>query len=171
MRDNYFYNMVDPEEMATFEYLPTYVELLKKCERDYPNYPAISDKVTTYTYRELVKRVARRRDFIYSQGLTPGAKIAVMARNDLDAMELLLAIATAGYTYIMLPNALNAQAIMGISMKFGLEGIFVAEEFMPLAEGLKCKVWSTKSIGDNEADYAQVTKDTVAAIYFTGGTT
>lgn len=171
MKDNYFYNMVDPEEMATFEYLPTYVELLKKCERDYPDYPAISDKITTYTYKELVKRVARRRDFIYSQGLTPGAKIAVMARNDLDAMELLLAIATAGYTYIMLPNALNAQAVMGISMKFGLEGIFVAEEFMPLAEGLKCKVWSTKSIGDNEADYAQVTKDTVAAIYFTGGTT
>lgn len=171
MRDDYFYNMVDPEEMETFEYLPTYVELLKKCERDYPDYPAISDKVTTYTYKELISRVARRRDFIYSQGLTSGGKIAVMARNDLDAMELLLAIATAGYTYIMLPNALNDKALMGISMKFGLEGIFVAEEFMPLAEGLNCKIWSTKSVGDNEAEYAEVTKDTVAAIYFTGGTT
>ncbi len=171
MRDNYFYNMVDPQEMATFEYLPTYVELLKKCERDYADYPAISDKVTTYTYRELIKRVARRRDFLYSQGITPGAKIAVMARNDLDAMELLLAIATAGYTYIMLPNALNSQALKGISMKFELEGIFVAEEFMPLVEDLKCNVWSTKSIGDTEACYAEVTKDTVAAIYFTGGTT
>ena len=69
MKDNYFYNMVDPEEMATFEYLPTYVELLKKCERDYPDYPAISDKVTTYTYKELVKRVARRRDFIFKKSI------------------------------------------------------------------------------------------------------
>ncbi len=171
MRDNYFYNMVDQEEMETFEYLPTYVDLLKKCQRNYGEYPAISDKVTTYTYNQLISRVARRRDFIYKQNMPEGSKIAVMARNDLDAMELLLAIATAGYTYIMLPTALNDKALMGISMKFGLAGIFVAEEFMPLTNELKCNVWPAGSIGESEADYAQVTKDTVAAIYFTGGTT
>ncbi len=167
----YFYDMVDPEEMKTFEYLPTYVDLMEKCKRDYADYPAISDRKTTYTYKELYERVAKRRDFIYGQGLSEGAKIAVMARNDLDAMELLLAIATAGYTYIMLPNALNHDALMEISMKFELAGMFVAEEFMPLAEGLPCKVWASNSIGDKEATPADVKKDTIAAIYFTGGTT
>lgn len=167
----YFYGMVDAEEMSTFEYLPTMVELLEKCKRDYADWPAISDKVTTYTFKELYDNVARRRDFIYAKGLKPGAKIAVMARNDLDAMELLLAIATAGYTYIMLPNALGAEALMGISRKFDLEGMFVADEFKTLTDNLPIPVWSTKATGEKEAPAAEVTKDTVAAIYFTGGTT
>ncbi len=168
---NYFYEMVDKDEMATFEYLPTYVDLLEKCKRDYGEYPAISDKTTTYTYNQLYDNVAKRRDFIYAQGFSEGAKIAVMARNDLDAMELLLAIATAGYTYIMLPNALNHEALMGISMKFELAGMFVAKEFMPLADGLPCKVFPSSSTGEKMAEAANVTKDTIAAIYFTGGTT
>ncbi|MBE5944958.1 MAG: acyl--CoA ligase [Lachnospiraceae bacterium] len=163
--------MVDKEEMATFTYLPTIVELMEKCKRDYADYPAISDKTTTYTYKELYERVGKRRNFIAKQNLPEGSKIAVMARNDLDAMELLLAIATAGHTYIMLPNALGEEALVGISMKFKLAGMFVAEEFMPLAENLTCKVWPTSSIGDEEEPAAQVTKDTIAAIYFTGGTT
>ena len=168
---NYFYDMVDEEDRGKIKYVPTFVDLLEKCKRDYADYPAISDKATTYTYSELYENVAKRRDFIYSKGLKPGAKIAVMARNDLDAMELMLAIATAGYTYIMLPNALNHDALMGISNKFELEGMFVAEEFMPLAKGLPCNVWESSAIGEKLAEPAKVTKDTIAAIYFTGGTT
>ncbi len=168
---NYFYDMVDQDEMATFEYLPTIVDLLEKCKRDYSEYPAISDKVTTYTYKELYDRVARRRAFINSMELPEGSKIAVMARNDLDAMELLLAIATSGHTYIMLPNALGHEALVGISMKFGLAGMFVAEEFMSIAEGVTCPIWPSSSIGDDMAEPAKVTKDNIAAIYFTGGTT
>ncbi len=167
----YFYDMADPEDMATFEYLPTMVDLLEKCKKDYGEYPAISDKVTTYTYNQLYANVARRRDFLYSKGLTPGAKIGVMARNDLDAMELLLAIATAGYTYIMLPNALDKIALNGVAHKFDLEGMFVAKDFENVATNLPCEVWKSCQTGEKEAPPAEVTKDTVAAIYFTGGTT
>ncbi len=168
---NYFYDMVDAEEMKSFEYLPTYVDLLEKCKRDYADYPAISDKVTTYTYKELYDNVGKIRDFLYAQDFPEGSKIAVMARNDLDAMQLLLAIATAGYTYIMLPNALGHDALMGISMKFELAAMFVADEFMPLAEGLPCRVFNSKTTGEKFAEPANVTKDTIATIYFTGGTT
>lgn len=168
---NYFYDKVNQEEMATLTYLPTYVDLMEKCKKDYADYPAISDKTTTLTYSQLYDNLAKRRDFLYKQGLSEGAKVAVMARNDLDAMELMLAIATAGYTYIMIPNALNHDALMGISAKFDLEGIFLAEEFMPLGEGLPCKVWKSSATGTEAAEPAKVTKDTVAAIYFTGGTT
>ena len=51
--DNYFYNMVDPEEMKTLEYIPTIPEFLKFIRKQYSQYPAISNKVTTYTYEEL----------------------------------------------------------------------------------------------------------------------
>ncbi|MGN0367257.1 MAG: class I adenylate-forming enzyme family protein [Wujia sp.] len=171
MVENYFYNMVNPEEMKTLEYIPTFPQFLNMIEERYAEFEAISDKTTTYTYSELVKRVRRRIAFLDSQEIEKGSNIAVMARNDLDAMELFLAIPAAGYTVIMLPNALNDTALFGISKKFDLAGIFVADEFMPLVENLECKKWNSKDIADVEGKFADVTKDTVAAIFFTGGTT
>ena len=48
--NNYFYNMVDPDEMTTLEYIPTIPKFLEFIKKQYSDYPAISDKVTTYTY-------------------------------------------------------------------------------------------------------------------------
>lgn len=169
--DNYFYNMVDPEEMKTLEYIPTIPEFLKFIRKQYSQYPAISNKVTTYTYEELVSRVAKRVAFINSLGLEKGSNIAVLAKNDLDAMELFLAVQAAGHVLIMLPNALNEKALMGISMKFDLVGMFVGKEFTEVTANLPCKTWPSSSIGETEAEFADVSKDTVSAIFFTGGTT
>ena len=94
--NNYFYNMVDTDEMATLEYIPTIPKFLEFIKKQYSDYPAISDKVTTYTYEELVSRVAKRVTFINSLGLEKGSNIAVLAKNDLDAMELFLAIPADG---------------------------------------------------------------------------
>ena len=114
--NNYFYNMVDPDEMTTLEYIPTIPKFLEFIKKQYSDYPAISDKVTTYTYEELVSRVAKRVTFINSLGLEKGSNIAVLAKNDLDAMELFLAIPAAGHVLIMLPNALNDKALAGINL-------------------------------------------------------
>ena len=43
--NNYFYNMVDPDEMATLEYIPTIPKFLEFIKKQYSDYPAISDKV------------------------------------------------------------------------------------------------------------------------------
>ena len=168
---NYFYDCMRPEDLARLPYLPTITELMEKCKREYAELPAISNKTVTYTYDELYDRVARRRRFLSESGLKPGDKVAVMARNGVDAMELYLAITTAGCVVIMLPNALNAQALVGISMKFGLSAMFCEECFMPLAEGVPCAVYPSASMAAEAAPMGEVSKDTVAAIYFTGGTT
>ena len=139
--NNYFYNMVDTDEMATLEYIPTIPKFLEFIKKQYSDYPAISDKVTTYTYEELVSRVAKRVTFINSLGLEKGSNIAVLAKNDLDAMELFLAIPAAGH------------------------------EFTEVTANLPCKTWPSTSIGETESTFADVEKDTTAAIFFTGGTT
>lgn len=82
--------MVDPDEMTTLEYIPTIPKFLEFIKKQYSDYPAISDKVTTYTYEELVSRVAKRVTFIKSLGLEKGSNIAVLAKNNFDAMELSL---------------------------------------------------------------------------------
>lgn len=57
--NNYFYNMVDPDEMTTLEYIPTIPKFLEFIKKQYSDYPAISDKVTTYNMRSLFQELQR----------------------------------------------------------------------------------------------------------------
>ena len=56
-------------------------------------------------------------------------------------------------------------------MKFDLAGMFVGVEFTEVTANLPCKTWPSTSIGETESAFADVEKDTTAAIFFTGGTT
>lgn len=171
-RWQYFPGRVSDEDRARLEYMPTICDLLEKVKKDYGECEAVGNDEVKYTYNELYSRVARRRDFLYNLGLSDGAKVAVMSRNSIDSMEWFLAITSAGYVMIMLPAQLNEQALAGCTMKFGIEALFISDEFAPLAAGLNTKVNPITAISDNEAPMGKnIVKETIAAIYFTGGTT
>ncbi len=72
---------------------------------------------------------------------------------------------------MMMPVSLNAQAVAGISAKFDYNAIVADSEFLPLTEGLKIPVINAGDTSENTSPAADVEKDTVAAIFFTGGTT
>jgi len=127
----YFFGMVEPEEMKTLEYISTLPKFLDFIEKQYSDLPAISNKEVTKTYKELISDVKKRVAYIKAQNLPEGSNIAVMCRNDLDAMELFLAIPAAGHTVLMLPNALNEQALTAISMKFQLSLSVIQSTYLP----------------------------------------
>ena len=171
-RWQYFPGRVSEEDRAKLPYMPTICDLLEKVKKDYGECEAIGNDEVKYTYNELYSRVARRRDFLFGLGLSEGAKVGVMSRNSIDSMEWFLAITSAGYVMIMLPVQLNEQALAGCVMKFNMEALFISDEFAPLAEGVNTKVYPLNSISDNEAPMGEnIVKETIAAIYFTGGTT
>lgn len=168
---DYFLDMLTEEEQKVIYYIPTFPDFLKKIEKDFTDMPAISDGKISYTYGELVKRVARRRSVLAENGVKPGDKVGVMARNDLDAMEWFLAVPSFGAILTMLPVQLGEAQLGGISAGFGFSLIVAADEFKPLMGKVTCKVISTSEISENTADYGDVKKETPCAIYFTGGTT
>ncbi len=168
---NYFVDMLTEEEQKVIYYVPTFADFLKKVEKDFGDKPATTDGTVTYDFKEFVSRVAKRRAVLAASGVKAGDKVGVMARNDLDAMEWFMAVPSYGAILTMLPVQLGAEALTGISMKFGFSAMVVADEFRPLTENVKCTVLSTKEIADNEAPYGDVRKESVACIYFTGGTT
>ena len=86
-------------------------------------------------------------------------------------MELFFAVTTAGYTVMMMPAGLPEPAVTGSIKKFNISAIFVREEFKPLCQKADIPVLDTNAIADEFAPMAAVEKDTLAAIYFTGGTT
>ncbi len=172
MNEEYFYGRVSEEVREKLAYMPTICDLLEMTKREFADCDAIGDDNVKYTYAELYSRVAKRRNYLNSLGVSKGGKIAVMSRNSLDSMELFLAITSAGYTMIMLPAQLDEQKLAGCVMKFSIEALFISDEFRPLAEGLNTKVLHISETSDTEAPMGEgIQKETIAAIYFTGGTT
>ena len=164
--------MLPKEELAKLKYLPTMGQFVDWFTKEYADKPALSDTVNTYTYKELGQRIARRRAFINGLGLPKGAHIGIFDRNSQDAIELYLAVTSAGYVAMNLPAQLPEMALIGSCMKFDIAALFVREEFMPLTEKLQgVKVLPAASIADEEAPVADIDPDSTAAIFFTGGTT
>lgn len=168
---NYFEGILSDDLKAEFEYIPTITGLMEKAVSHFADHPAITDLKTTVTYKELYDRVAHRRAYLDEAGVPAGGHVGVMCRNNMDAVEWLLATTTSGRVVMMLPNALNAQALCGISQKFDFNVLFCDAEFLPVSEGVKVPVYDASCTSEKTAPAADVTKDTVAAIYFTGGTT
>ena len=168
----YFYDMIPKEEFDRIPYLPTMGQFVDWFTKEYASMPALSDAVNTINYEELGHRVARRRAFIEGLGLPKGSHIAIFDRNSQDAIELFLAVTSAGYVAMNFPSALPEMAIVGSCMKFDIAAIFVREEFMPLTGKLQgVKVLPAASIAETEAPSAQIDPESPAAIFFTGGTT
>ncbi len=93
----YFHNMLPREEFESIPYLPTMGQFVDWFTKQYASNPALSDQTNTISYEELGHRVARRRAFINGLGLPKGSHIAVFDRNSQNAIELFLAITSAGY--------------------------------------------------------------------------
>lgn len=172
--DRYFYDMVPASELEQLRYIPTIPEFLGWIEEKYADLPALSDTVNKYSYKQLCERVARRRTSIAALGLEKGSKIAIFDRNSIDAIELFLAVTSAGMVVINLPAQLPEPAVVGSCRKFDVKAIFVRDEFKPLCSQLESfgvKVLPASTIADDPTPSADVDKEDIAAIFFTGGTT
>lgn len=165
----YFEKLLTKEDLDSLPLYNTFCELLKNCNAKFSECPAISDMVNTVTYGELYHKIACRRDFIYKEGFEKGDNIAVLAPNGLNAMELYMAIPTAGCTVIMLPaaeNALDADGLAAIIHKFDIKGIFANPEFKELVQNQDTKVFDINAASTVEAKMADVDKNDTAVICF-----
>lgn len=167
----YFYSMLTEEERALLTYLPTVSELLHFAVQHYGDREAVSDGQNTYTYRELSYRVAQRRGQLQMLGFEKGDHIAVLAPNTLEAMELYLAIVTAGCVSVMLPAGLPAPAAAGLCKKFAVRGLFYDAALAEVGTNAGVRAYTTDFVDCLPQKEAIPDKDAVCSICLTGGTT
>ena len=110
--------MLPAEELSQVKYIPTLPEFVTWIEQKWSDLPCLSDTVNTYTYRQVCDRVARKRALLNSFGLQKGDKVAILDNSTTDAVEMFLAVTSAGYIAINLPAMLPAQAIVGCWKSF-----------------------------------------------------
>lgn len=169
--DRYFENMLPAEELEQLKFIPTIPEFVTWIEYKWHDLPALSDTVETRTYAQLCDNVAHKRALLNSMGLEKGDRVAILDNATPDAVEMFLAVTSAGYVAINLPAMLPEQAIVGSCMKFGVKVLAYGEPYGEIAGHAPCQTLKIAALGDATAPVATVTPDDPAAIFFTGGTT
>lgn len=169
--ENYFYDMLTAQEREKLNYLPTVNDFLEKIA-EYGDREALCDANGSITYNELCDNVGKRRRFFEENGLAQGARIAIWNNNSIDSVELFLAAASSGRTAVILPQALNAQALEGVIKKFSISAVFCNDVYMPLINDEEIQVYPVSATASKYLPACKnVDSSTLAAIFFTGGTT
>ena len=169
--NSYFEDMLPADELAQLKYIPTIPEFVTWIENKWGNLPALSDTVNTCTYAQMCEAIARKRAMLNAMGLAKGDKVAILDNTTVEAVEMFLAVTSAGYTAINLPSQLPAPAVAGCCQKFGVKVLAAGAAFMETAKSAACTVMDIADMADQKAPVAVVGKDDPAAIFFTGGTT
>ena len=168
---NYFEDMMPADELAQVKYIPTIPEFVTWIEGKWGDLPALSDTVNTYTYAQMCEAIAHKRALLNALGLAKGDKVAILDGTTVNAVEMFLAVTSAGYVAINLPSQLPGPAVAGCCMKFGVKVLAAGADFMETAKFAQCTVIAVTDTADQKAPVAVVDKDDPAAIFFTGGTT
>lgn len=171
MTNNYFESMLPAEELAQLKFIPTLPEFVTWIEQKWAELPCLSDTVNTYTYTQVCETVARKRALLNDLGLQKGDKVAIIDNTTVEAVEMFLAVTSAGYVAINLPAQLPAQAVVGCCMKFGVKVLAFGKDFAETVKDVPCKTIPIADVADHTAPVVVVDKDEPAAIFFTGGTT
>ena len=171
MMKRYFEDLLPAEELEQLKYIPTIPEFVEWIESKWHDLPALSDMTRTCTYGEMCERIACKRSLLYGLGLQEGDHIAILDNTTTDAVEMFLAVTSAGYVAIMLPSQLPAPAVIGSCLKFNVKLLAYGSDYASIAEDVHCKTMKITAMDEMRAPVTTVSKDAPAAIFFTGGTT
>ena len=171
MMKRYFEDLLPAEELEQLKYIPTIPEFVEWIESKWHDLPALSDMTLTYTYGEMCERIACKRSLLYGLGLQEGDHVAILDNTTTDAVEMFLAVTSAGYVAIMLPSQLPAPAVIGSCLKFNVRLLAYGADYASVAEDVHCKTLKIRAMDETMAPVTTVSKDAPAAIFFTGGTT
>lgn len=163
--------MLPAEELEQLKFIPTIPEFVEWLKQKWGDLPALSDTVNTYTYSKMCNDIAHKRALLNSLGLQKGDQVAILDNSTPDAVEMFLAVTSAGYVAINLPSQLPEQAVIGCCLKFDVKALAYGEAFGKIAELAPCMTLKISELGSTTAPAATVSPDDPAAIFFTGGTT
>ena len=171
INNTYFPNMLPAEELAQVKYIPTFPEFVTWIEQKWADLPCLSDTVNHLTYKQACDLIARKRALLNDMGLQKGDKVAILDNSTMEAVEMFLAVTSAGFIAINLPAQLPQQAVIGCCMKFGVKVLAYGKDFTETIKGVPCPTIAITDCADHTAPVATVDKNDPAAIFFTGGTT
>lgn len=100
-----------------------------------------------YTYAKMCSDIAHKRALLNLLGLEQCDKVAILDNATPEAVEMFLAVTSAGYVAINLPSGLPEQAVIGICLRFNVKALAYGAPFSETAELVPCRTQGNCSIG------------------------
>lgn len=170
-----FAKYTSPETFARIRELPSVSAMWSRCLEEYSTVTALCDGAHSYTYAETEARTARFRTVI-TQSHAGSSRIALLAPNSFAFVMGFLAVTTLGYTAVVLPPQLDAEAVFGLCMKFGIGTLLYHDALADKtavvsqkAPGIACVRLSEDA--ETATPLCEVGAEVPCAVMFTGGTT
>ena len=171
-----FSHYTDPEEFKRIVEMDSVSEMWLKVSKEFANNIAIVDNGVEYSFAKLDEDMSYFRGVLASKGFKKGDRVGVLARNSYELVMMYLASVTYGLCAAILPAHLDDKTIFGVSMKFGLSGLFYAPEMLEKVGFAKehnprLVVLDANEKGEATPINNELVRKDPCLIMFTGGTT
>lgn len=170
---NYFLENLLPEVREALSFRPTTADFLEFIAAGYGPQIALSEPETELRYEELPDEAACRRGLLEEYGIRAGCNIGLMSGNSIDTVLWFLAVTSWGCTAVMLPAGLQpevlAKALEHYEVRLLIADEVPASGYTPGERAVRVISASDKS--DRKRPAADISGETRAAIFLTGGTT
>ncbi len=168
-----FRKYTDADQFARIVEMDTVSEMWTRCFADYAEAPAIVDGGVSRSYAELERDAAGFRTLLDRAGA--GERVALFAANSYDFVKAYLAVVTSGRTAVIYPAHLDAGAVFGCCMMFGVSALVYQPDFEPRLELVRqrrpdLKLIPADALCEEKTALKTCEAKTPCAIVFTGGT-
>ena len=168
-----FRKYTDEAQFARIVEMDTVSEMWTRCLADYAELPAIVDGGVSRSYAELERDAAGFRTLLDQAGA--GERVAIFAANSYEFVKAYLAVVTTGRTAAIVPAHLDAGAVFGCCMMFGVSALIYQPSFSERLELLRqrrpdLKLLPADALCEEKTPLRACEARTPCAIVFTGGT-
>ncbi|MCL2103240.1 MAG: AMP-binding protein, partial [Syntrophorhabdaceae bacterium] len=112
-------------------------DILEHNARVHPNKTALSAKNEEVTYLELRNRVLKRAAALQTLGISLGDRVAVLANNTIEFVELFFGTVHLGASVVQLHPSFVSREMNAILQNAGVKGIFYEEELAGKIEEIR----------------------------------
>lgn len=129
--------------------------------------------LSSITFDETLERIRNRALFLSRQGYAPGDVIGILASNSPEWCITFLAIVANGGIALPMDTGLDAATWKSMLDLVEARGIFVSQEFNGIALNIQIMDITEPDIPSKDDEFIPpiITRDTIAAVLFTSGTT
>lgn len=122
------------ETLARIDACTCFHDLLFYHSQERPDVVAVEDGSGAVTYGDLLKRAERLAGRLVAEGLQPGDRIALLAKNDAGFVDVLMAASMTGLVLVPLNFRLAQPEIDFIVQDAGVKLLFATGDFIETAE-------------------------------------
>ncbi len=157
--------------------MPTFIDPLKRALQVGADRTAVLYEGNTISYRELWTRCRKLAGMVSGKGVAPGDRIAILADNSPQYLEMYVGLPAAGFVIVPL-NTRHAEPELRYALEDADAKMLITDRdpgtLSDLVESVVNMPDEYETLLDNAAEMelgVGVTEDTLAGLFYTGGTT